>query len=205
MLIDIKRKIIFIAGVKTGSTTIENIFEKKVDIRIVRSEWGKHNGIADVKKRYPWIFEIHPISEFFIWGVVREPFDWLHSMYRSHKDDKFSGNQNLYTGNISFEKFINDWRDKNVGQSIPQHDRFSDEDGKIAVSLLIPFDRLREGINMVAPKYGEHASDIPHLNRSPRVQEFPELSEALTQKITQEYALDIALYQRVSEDFRRSC
>lgn len=196
MLIDIKRKLIFVAGIKTASTSIERLLEKQVDIRIVRSEWGKHDSLAEIQKKYSWIFERVDYDSFFKWGVVRNPSDWLWSIYTSHLDPKFASNRDLYTGDISFDNFLNTWCRKNAGQIVPQHKRFLGNSGQVDTNLLIPLNMLTTGLQIIAPKYGIDISRIPELNVSPKKEIKPEESKKLEAFIQDQYAEDLALFER---------
>jgi len=200
LLLDLKRSLIFVAGVKTGSTTVERIYEKQVDIRIVRSEWGKHDSIAEIRQKYNWIFRVTPVEDFFVWGVIREPVDWLSSLYRSHKDPKFASTGNLYTGGMTFSEFYDVWRLKNSGQSAPQINRFLDEKGEFAIDFLVPFERLQEGIQAMAPRYGMTLSEIPHLNKSPVVDDCTSLNETIIGAIHRDYRADYEYYERASRN-----
>ena len=196
MLIDIKRKLIFVAGIKTASTSIERLLEKRVDIRIVRSEWGKHDSLAEIQQKYAWLFQRVDYTSFFKWGVVRDPSDWLWSIYSSHSDEKFASNPNLYTGDISFDEFLGVWCRKNAGQIVPQHKRFLGESGQMEANLLIPLDMLHLGLQLVAPKYGVDISNIPELKVSHKKKTEPEERQKMKQFIQAQYTEDLALFER---------
>ena len=202
MLIDLKRRIIFIAGLKTGSTTIERLFAKQVDIRITRSEWGKHHGVRQVCDRYSWIFDIHPLEDFYIWGVIREPKDWLLSLYRSHQHEKFKNKPTLYTGNMNFREFFRDWRGANKRQSALQRDRFLKND-ELCVHHIIPFCRLNEGVRRMAPLYDVELSQVPNLNKSPQADVLGQIDEETELEIEKIYKADFALYNAAVVGFNK--
>ncbi|NVE94577.1 hypothetical protein [Altererythrobacter lutimaris] len=200
MLIDIKRKIIFVAGLKTGSTSVENMFQHMADIRIVRSEWGKHDAVHQIKQKFAWLFEKIPFDEFFVWGVIREPRDWLWSLYKSHRHENFAADPRLYTGNMNFEEFLDDWCARNFSQVIPQHLKFEDENDNLVCDALIPFERLEEGLKHMAVRYDAGGVVPKKLNASPVI-ETDESFLAARDQIAERYARDYEIHQWAGDQF----
>lgn len=196
MLIDIKRRMIFIAGLKTGSTSIERVLGPEADIRIVRTEWGKHDSLAIVQSKYEWLFRNTPINSFFKWGVIREPSDWLWSLYKSHKDPKFSDRPEIFTGNMQFDEFFFEWRRRNGDQCAPQHTRFLDRQGNLSMDLIIPYDMLEIGMKNILHRCGLDSANLPRLNESPSGYIQKEGLAKVLPNIKTEYERDFEILER---------
>jgi hypothetical protein len=109
------------------------------------------------------------MNEVFVFGVIREPVDYVISMYNAHTKPRFQARPGLYTGDMSFEQFMSVWVPGHLDQLKPQISRFTSADGKVATNLLITFDRLHEGLEIVAQRLNVPAlTKLPHENESPR-------------------------------------
>src|SRR4051812_39959950 len=146
MLFSLTKKFIFIANQKTASTSIEKVLAPHADLRLLRSEFGKHLPFARVIEHFGWLTTRVALKELFIFGVMREPVDYVLSMYNAHCKERFRGIPHLYTGGMSFEKFLSVWVPNHPDQMKPQISRFMSADGKMVANLLISYDRLQEGL-----------------------------------------------------------
>lgn len=171
MLIDIKRKTIFVAGLKTASTSIEHRLSPHADIRLTRSEWGKHDSVAQIQAKFDWLFLEEPWETFFAWAVIRDPIDMMRSLYWSHKREDFAAEPTLYTGGMDFDTFLDEWTELNSDQCRPQSDRFMTAQGRYGLDLLLPYDMLHDALPLVAPRYGLREILLPRMNVSAQVAE----------------------------------
>src|SRR5436190_23571718 len=168
MLFSLKKKFIFIANQKTASTAIEKVLAPHADLRLLRAEFGKHLPFKTVIEHFGWLSTRIALMDLFMVGVSREPVDYVLSMYNAHTKPRFQPRPELYTGDMNFEQFMSVWVPAHPDQLRPQISRFTSADGKIATNLLITFDRLREGLEMVAERL-----DVPALTKLPRENESP--------------------------------
>lgn len=169
MLLSLTKKFVFIANLKTASTSIEKVLAPHADLRLMQSNYGKHQSFADFAERFKWMLGLIDVNELFIFGVMRDPVDYVLSIYNSHRADQFKNNPRVYTGNLDFAGFITNWVPKNADQIRPQVTRFVHTDGRIAANLLISFDKLQEGLAMVAKKINvPELLTLPKMNESPK-------------------------------------
>lgn len=167
MIISIEKKFIFIANLKTASTSIEAALRPHGDIVVRRSELGKHLPYSEIQKRFNWLFKVIDEKEFFKFGVIRDPLDYALSLYKSHRHDKFKDNLKLYTGNMSFDEFIDVWVPNNKGQLQPQIDRFIDSKGELSLDQVIIYKDLEKSFPDAMRKIGVPEIVLPRMNVSP--------------------------------------
>jgi hypothetical protein len=165
MLIGLKRKFVFVANLKTASSAIEAVLRPLSEIAITDSQFGKHLTFADIERRFSWVFEHIPRQELFVFGIMRDPVDFIVSLYNSHANADFKFmHPHLYTGAMDFDQFISRWCDDNRDQIGPQYLKFLDRDGGIAPDLIISYRRLAKGLDYVASRI-----DAPALRTMPTI------------------------------------
>jgi len=168
LLISLSRRFVFIANLKTASTSIERALAPFAEIRLDRSEWGKHAGLARAEAlagQMPTPVDIAPFRKF---GIIRDPVEWLYSLYRSHRHGKFARIAALFTGRMDFDRFIAEWCERNADQCAPQHLRFLDGKGRHGLELTVPY----EALEAIWPELVRHigadgAPSLARLNESP--------------------------------------
>ncbi|HTT99477.1 MAG TPA: sulfotransferase family 2 domain-containing protein [Rhizomicrobium sp.] len=168
MLLSLNRKFLFIANLKTASTAIERVLAPHCELRLTQANHGKHMSFVEIAERFRWLLGCTHIEDLFIFGVIRDPVDFVVSLYNSHKRDQFKSNARLYTGNMNFDEFIAQWVPKNADQLKNQHVRFVSAEGRLITNLLISYDKLHEGLEIVANRI--NAPDLvklPPANTSP--------------------------------------
>jgi hypothetical protein len=169
MLFSLTKKFLFIANLKTASTAIEKMLAPHADLRLLRSEFGKHLTFARFVKHFEYLAGRIDMNEVFVFGVMREPVDYVGSMYNSHSKERFRGIPNLYTGEMSFEQFLSRWAPDHPDQLRPQISRFTRANGDVAANFLISYDKLQEGLEVVAERIKVPAlTKLPRENESPR-------------------------------------
>lgn len=168
MLISLDYKFIFVANLKTGSTAIESALREYSEIALVESQFEKHAPLSEIERRFSWVFDLITRQAFFIFGVIRDPVDYVISIYNSHADDKFLDNPSLYTRGLSFFDFRNKWAEANFEQLLPQYHRFLRRDGSFGLDYLMAYERLPESFRSVTERLGISAK-LEHLNVSERL------------------------------------
>jgi len=166
MLVSLSKKFLFVSNLKSASSSIETALSEYSDICISRSEWGKHKGIASIERSLSCLIDDFSISDFFCFGVIRNPVQWLGSLYRSHKSTKFE-NTTLCTIGMSCSDFLNYWCEVNHDMARPQVDRFRDISGNMALNYLIDYDNVAKGFSVVTKCLGLENVELPWVNKSP--------------------------------------
>lgn len=196
MLISFQKCFVFVANLKTASSSIENVLTKYSDISIRKTKFGKHMSATQIKN----IIDLLPLtdelkSSFFWFGVIREPISYLLSIYNSHQKDAFDGKKHSTKG-ISFEEFIESWCLEDMNwQVAPQSERFCKENGELIVDYLIPYEHLTEGIAKVWKKLGIN-DELPHNNKSPKIVCESDISDNVKDIIAKLYKKDYILYEK---------
>lgn len=174
MIINFDRRFIFIANLKCASTSIEQVLRPDSEVAIMESRFGKHYPYRLIEDRFFWIFRTIPKDQFFVFGVMRDPVDYLLSLYNSHCAARFKDDPVVYTGGMSFDDFLTRWKDRNEDQMVPQYTRFLDGGSMIAANYIISYDKLAHGLAEVGREIGveglsgvgrEHCSE-KHLDRN---------------------------------------
>src|ERR1700742_714787 len=98
MLLSLSRKFIFVANLKSASSTIEAAIADWAEIRLTQTRFGKHDGLTQISQKFVWAKRYVPYEEFFVFGVIRDPVDFLLSLYNSHNKSAFDGKQHSTKG-----------------------------------------------------------------------------------------------------------
>ncbi len=168
MLLSLNKKFLFIANLKTASTSIERVLSPHCEVRLTQSNYGKHQSFVEFADRFRWILSCTNIEDLFVFGVIRDPVDFVLSLYNSHKREQFKGNAKLYTGDMDFARFISQWVPKNADQLKNQYVRFISSEGRIVTNFLISYDKLHAGLEIVADRIGvPELLNLPRANTSP--------------------------------------
>lgn len=168
MLLSLSRKFLFIANLKTASTSIERILAPHCELRLLQANHGKHQSFVEFADRFRWLLGCTNVEDLFVFGVIRDPVDYVLSLYNSHKRDIFKDNAKLYTGDMDFSRFIAQWAPKNADQLKNQHLRFVSAEGRLITNFLISYDRLEAGLEIVAGRLGTpELLKLPKANASP--------------------------------------
>lgn len=157
MLISLDYKFIFVANLKTASTSIETALRPYADIALVESRFEKHAPLSEIERRFFWVFDLVPRDQLLIFGVVRDPVDYVLSIYNSHADPKFADSPNLSTRGLGFNEFRARWAEENVDQLLPQYARFVGRDGSLGLNYAISYGSLPEEFRVVTDRLGIRA------------------------------------------------
>jgi hypothetical protein len=169
MLLSLTKKFLFIANLKTASTSIERVLAPHAELRLTQSQFGKHQSFVEFAERFRWLLGVAGVEDLFVFGVIRDPVDFVLSIYNSHRREQFKENQRLYTGDMDFARFITQWVPRNGDQLKNQYLRFISAEGRLITNLLISYDKLEQGLEMVANRLG-----VPDLTKLPRANASPE-------------------------------
>jgi hypothetical protein len=191
MLLSLAHKFIFVANVKTASTSIEATLGGFAEVRIKKTEFGKHNPLTQISRKFEWVKRYVPYNEFFIFGVIRDPVDHMLSLYNAHSREVLRGSA-VPTRGQDFDWFLDVWC-KDNWQADPQHPRFIDRNGRFQVSHLIDYDHLRDEFTQVCAHLGLGDIRLKYLNVSPENLTRENLTAAQIARVEQTYAQDLEL------------
>jgi len=168
LLLSLTKKFLFIANLKTASTSIERVLAPYSELRLTQSQFAKHQTFAEFAERFRWMLSLVNMQDLFIFGVIRDPVDFTLSLYNSHKRDQFKDNPRLYTGEMDFAQFLAQWVPRNADQLKNQYVRFLGSEGRPITNLLISYDKLEAGLEIVAKRIGApELANLPRTNTSP--------------------------------------
>ncbi len=168
MIINLRQNFIFLATLKTASTSIEAALRPRSEICLIESRFGKHMTVVQMMANFGWLFAEQDVRQFLIFGVVRDPYDFMLSLYNSHNSAHFMETApRLYTGDMTFADFLQRWVPNNASQVIPQYRRFVDSTGKIGANYIITYERLSEGLDIIMDRIGrDRLAGMKSLNMS---------------------------------------
>lgn len=197
MLLSLSKKFMFIANLKTASTAIERVLAPHCELRLTSSQWGKHQSFVEFAERFRWLLGCTSIEDLFIFGVIRDPVDFVLSLYNSHKREQFKDNVRLYTGDMDFARFIAQWVPRNADQLKNQYLRFVSAEGRLITNLLVSYDKLDAGLEIVSNKLGvADLTKLPRANTSPEGMKRADLTQEQIDWIEQRFRKDREFIER---------
>jgi len=199
MLLSLSHKFVFVANLKSASSAIEAAIGTHAEIRLIQTRFGKHDGLSAISQRFAWVQRYVPYDEFFVFGVIRDPVDYLLSLYNSHQKPYFDGKRPSTKG-LSFDFFLEEWCQRSW-QARPQFQRFTDEHGRFRMDHLIALDRLSDEFAGVCKHIGIDAAQLGHVNASPAVLNRAELTPAQIEKVQERYKDDYELIRNRPKRF----
>lgn len=188
MLLSLSRKFIFVANLKSASSTIEASIGNRVEVRISQTRLGKHDGLSLISERFSWVRRYVPYEDFFVFGVMRDPVDFVLSLYNSHQKDMFDGKSHSTKG-VAFDQFLNAWCARSW-QAKPQRLRFIDEHGRFRLSHLVDLADLEKEFPKICARLGLEGAELGRVNPSPVVLTRAELRPDQMELIRTRYGED---------------
>lgn len=190
MLLSLTRKFIFVANLKSASSTIEAALAPKADVKFTQTKFGKHDGLSVISNKFAWIKRYVPYDEFFVFAVMRDPVDHLLSLYNSHQKEEFDGKIHSTKG-MSFDDFLEVWCVRSW-QAKPQHVRFTDEHGRLKMSHIVMLEDLADEFQRICEHLKLGFVELGRKNPSPAVLHRQDLTAAQVEHVKTRYAEDYA-------------
>jgi hypothetical protein len=187
MLLSLSHQFIFVANLKSASSSIERALGPSAELRLSKTKFGKHDDLSTIARKFQWTKKYVRPDQFFVFGVMREPVDFILSLYNFHTLEQFKGKAHSSNG-VPFEEFWTRWCSKSW-QTRPQYRRFIDKRGNFRVSHVIEFERLDTEFPKVCARIGVEAK-LPKANVSPRILSRSDLSRELIAEIAARYSED---------------
>jgi hypothetical protein len=193
-----KNKFIFVANTKCASTSIHTSTIAEIsDIKLIYAWIGRHISLEDIYDKFNFIFEKVQFNEFFKFGIIREPLDWVVSWFnfnsRPELRDPIHQAHKNYTGEMTFSEF---WHlRKNEGLLKPQTNKFfSSKNEKIRIDYLVRLENLIEDLSTIREILGLDSLEIPKINESlVRRIEPNDVEDYIKEEIREKYSSDYEL------------
>jgi hypothetical protein len=190
-----QHKFIFIHIPKTGGTSIENAFKKRIKGN------RKHLTMSDYENELE-----SDIEKYFIFSVIRNPWDRLVS-YWKYRQGKIhapiDGKMNIFNDWLKFISSLNldDLRGKTEKSNIPdfrmgldsQFNSLINKQNKINVNL-VRFENLQNDFNTICDKIGIKRHHLPHKNKSRHKHYTEYYNEETKQIVAEKYEKDIEYF-----------
>ncbi len=192
MLISLSHKFIFVANLKSASSSIERALAPSAEFRATKTNWGKHDDLSTISKKFKWVKKYIRPDEFFIFGVIRDPVDFILSLYNFHTHPSFQDKKH-YSKGVPFDEFWNGWC-RRSWQAKPQHRRFVDRKGSFNISHVIEMSKLEVEFPKICSKLSVKAT-LPKVNVSPAILSRAQLSPQQISEIKERYAEDYAFIE----------
>ena len=111
MIASVEKGFVLLCNPKTGTTALEEAFEKFADIRTGGTPKWKHINYDKMTAIFGDYFQRRGCK---IYGVARHPADLLVSWYRyrSRKQLRDPRHREKYTGDIPFSQFMDEWANR---------------------------------------------------------------------------------------------
>lgn len=181
MIISERYGFLFVANLRTASSSIHHALQPLADVALDQPASGKHLHLREVYER----FGAARVVPLYKWAVIRDPVAYLWSLYNFHKDAGFDG-RSISTNHRSFEEFC--LGDTHRWMRVPQSSRFADPDGAFGLDLLITYEHVREGFSYLKFRLGLPNLLLPLLN--PSQTSPPAVSPELSARIRADYRAD---------------
>lgn len=172
-----KLKTIFVHIPKTGGQSVETVFLDQLGLG-----WDERSVLLlrgnDDPKRGPRALAHLTAAEYTLLGYLdKETFDsyFKFSVVRNTWDRLFSLFKRSFARKCSFEEFINKYVSEenftdHYNRGIFPQDRFIlDDEGRLMIDLVIPYDELSERMGEVIDRLSLNGISLKHLNSSPPV------------------------------------
>ncbi len=203
MLIGVRKRFIFVAVTKTGSTAVQAALLDHAEIDHGLSPARKHMRLRHALERFDFLFDQPATARarFFAFGVMREPIDWLQSWYRFRLDPRVRDPIPPDEGFAAFCARAERGDDFNFhladGRRNLQSDFFVSQQGAVLADYIIPYHTLATHYAHIAHSLGLPAT-LPVRNRSRR-RDRVEVPPDLRRRLQEFYAPDYALFERLDE------
>ena len=189
MLLSLSHKFLFIANLKSASSSIERALAPYAEFRATRTNWGKHDDLTTISKKFRWIKKYVATGDFFVFGVIRDPVDFILSLYNFHTRPSFEGKKHS-SRDLPFDDFWRNWCSRSW-QAKPQHRRFIDRAGRFQATHVIEMSELAKEFPQICSKLDVKAT-LPKLNVSPVLLSRADLTPEQISQIKERYAEDYA-------------
>jgi len=204
LIISHSHKFIFFAAGKTGTTSIEKLLQPHASpFELTPEEVGlfnKHIPPVCLRERVPAdVFE-----SYFKVAFVRNPWDWVVSRvsFSNRPRSRWSLARVKKQPQRISEREIRDsfgihaptFRGLDWVDSVYQHARLADRDGRLLVDYVGRFESLQEDFDAICDRIGLPRQALPHLNRTRHRRYTEYYDDETRQLVAQKYSRDIRVF-----------
>lgn len=196
----------FLCVPKTGSTSIKKALLEHSTISYGWKHSLKHMSARTYQSQIlPFHKKLFPEVPLEVSCVMREPASWAHSWYRFRQRRELlqgeAKKRAMYTGDISFETFVDKLTDPQQNEKITsiadQSKYILLDDGEVGVDKIFRFeDGFAQVEEYFAEKIGQQIS-IQKLNKSPTPERI--ISAELQDRLKVHFARDQKLYESLTK------
>jgi len=197
MLVFWKRKLVFLAVPKTGTTALEAALLPHADSAILNPPQMKHVPVQGYRNRLSGFFEQRGSRPMELMAVVREPLDWLGSWYRYRARPEIAGSDKS-TAEVSFDRFVEAWLEEDQPEfaRVGRQSRFvSGKSGEVEIDHLFTYERLDRAIAFLEDRLSV-SIHLPQRNVSSSAT--LTLSPEIDARLRREAAADFELWAQVA-------
>jgi hypothetical protein len=205
MKMSTKHEFAFLCSPKCASTSIEAAISKFCNINFSGHPGIKHiNAQVFSETILPTHQNLVPSSKIESFCLIRDPLEWIESWYRFRARDALKNpqhpNHTKYTGNISYNEFIQEYISKGKRKPFAnlktQYQFVSLNNGHIGVDYLIPMHNFELVNIFLSEKIGREIK-VSHENISPKIP--ADLDPDINFKLRKHLEKDLVLYNFAKE------
>ena len=174
--------LILLSVPKTGSTSLEAAFAPHALVAVTSIACGRE--VSGNTARHKW----GPAE---VWGVIRDPFDWVRSWYQYRCTMEFAGTSRFALGR-TFEQFVDRWAG---GERMQGNLLDLQSDFLAGADRVYTFEALGVLAKDLGARLGATVA-LPRLNVSP--QQTAYMSDKTADKIRFKAAKDFEIYERLN-------
>ena len=187
MIISPARRYIFVHIPKTGGTSMALALEARAkpdDILIgdtpkakarkhrlegldCAGRLWKHSRLADIAG----LADAEPLEEFFVFTIVRDPWDRVLSLYHWLRSQTFSHMSVERATSLSFSDFLGDPQIAAMLSHDPVRAYTTDVTGRDRANVVLRLEAIETDLRPVEAHLGHKIGPLPHANRSDRPQD----------------------------------
>lgn len=193
MLISLSRKFIFISGPTAASAAVETALRPHAEIALTDPLFGAHLSLSEIQAGFPWVFDMVPLRQFVVVGVVQNPLDLVAELYESRGAEEVTTRDNpddvaSFYGTM---RSAGDWRLR------PQTDRLRARGGRSFGQDALVTDEVRARFPELCSRLGLPAIRLPAFPAPPRGARLP---APLKAEIRRDFAPDFRLIRSLRND-----
>lgn len=217
MLMSLSQRYVFLANGKAASSSFEAAYGKCCEIAASNNNsaglhpksggGGKHvNYRAFATNFEPFFRKFLPIQHFFVFGIIREPMQKLHSQYRYWSRPRTKA-VNRLPGISDFAEFVDHVVNrKPIGGRLRvnmQYDVFMDQNHQISLNYLIKLEDMKRSVETLREISGLDFSAAVVTVRNANSPSANQVDPGLRRVVEEFFARDYELYERKTDRLLR--
>ena len=195
-MINHKHKFVFVHIPKTGGTSIESLFIKDPDIRVLIANCrkdvpGKHHMVRDINSGL--------LKKYFVFTFVRNPWDRMVSYYkfrikRSCKMHNHGGSLKEWVSFLYSDDVLKIKANQFNLAIKNQYEFLVSKSNEISVDFIGRFENLQEDFDIICEKIGIPKQELPHNNKTNHKHYTEYYDDETREIVAKKYAKDIEYF-----------